>query len=257
MRTSRAARSARSAPAGRRTPRRARRRRSAGAVARIDKGLVAPLALGVVESVEVATEHQHLAAHLEATRHGALEPQRDRADGAQVGRDVLADRAVAARGALDEAAVLVAQADREAVELQLGAVAQRGEIEAGIVGGLAHTAVEGAHLLVLEGIEQREHRQRVPDLPECADRRATDPTGRGVGRIERRERGLERLQLAEQAVVLGVGHRRRVEHVVGVIVALELGAQLLDARTRGVCALFDGEVRRDRTAAWHRRPALS
>src|SRR5690606_29971545 len=38
-------------------------------------------------------------------------------------------------------------------------------------------------------------------------------------------RGLDRLQFLEQAVVLGVGNRRCVEYVVGVVVARDLRAQ--------------------------------
>jgi hypothetical protein len=41
-------------------------------------------------------------------------------------------------------------------------------------------------------------------------------------------RGLELLQREEQAVVLGIGHRRRIEHVVRVVVTLELGSKPLD-----------------------------
>jgi len=40
---------------------------------------------------------------------------------------------------------------------------------------------------------------------------------------------LQRLQLAEQAVVLGVGDGWRVQHVVGVVVRGDAGPQLSDA----------------------------
>ena len=63
---------------------------------------------------------------------GSGERRRDGGDRAQVGRDVLAGRAVAARRALDEPAALVAQGDREAIDLELGDVAQ---VRRGLGGG--------------------------------------------------------------------------------------------------------------------------
>ena len=41
--------------------------------------------------------------------------------------------------------------------------------------------------------------------------------------------GLERLELIEQAIVLGIGHARLVEYVVAVIVLVQLGAQFVDS----------------------------
>ena len=201
-------------------------------IAGIHEGLVATGPLRVVHPLEVAPEHEHLAAHLQATRRRAIEPQRDRADGAQVGRHILADGAVATRGPLHEAPVLVAQADRQAVELQLRAVAQRRGIETSGGGGLAHAPVEAADIVVGECVLQRQHRQRVPHLAEAGRERAADAPGRRLGRGEFGMGRLELLQLAEQAVVLRIGHRRRIEHVVRVIVVLELGSKPLDAGLR-------------------------
>ena len=56
--------------------------------------------------------------------------------------------------------------------------------------------------------------------------RAADALGRGIGRSQRRMRGLDRLQFLEQLVVLGVGQRRRVQHVIQVGVMVQLIAQL-------------------------------
>jgi hypothetical protein len=52
-----------------------------------------------------------------------------------------------------------------------------------------------------------------------------DPLGRTVRRLELGMLGLERLELAEEPVVLGVGDLRCVEDVIGVIGALDLLAQ--------------------------------
>ncbi len=55
----------------------------------------------------------------------ALQPMRDVRDGAHIGGDVLARKAVAARQRLDEPAVLVAQRDGQAVDLGLRRDGQR------------------------------------------------------------------------------------------------------------------------------------
>ena len=55
-----------------------------------------------------------------------------------------------------------------------------------------------------------------------------DPLRRAVGTLQLGMLGLERLQLAEQPVVLGVGDLRRVVYIVGMIGALDLLAQARD-----------------------------
>ena len=54
-----------------------------------------------------------------------MQVQRNDAHGFDVGRDVFARAAVAARGGLHELAVLVPQADGQAVEFQFGRVVDR------------------------------------------------------------------------------------------------------------------------------------
>src|SRR5690606_3223343 len=90
-----------------------------GPVAWIGHRLVAAGARGLVPALERGLGHHHFATHLQHLRRLAAQAQRNRTDGAQVGADVLAAGTVAAGGAAHEAAVLVAQADREAVELGL------------------------------------------------------------------------------------------------------------------------------------------
>ena len=93
--------------------------------------------------------------------------------------DVLAGLAVAARGGLHQAAVFVAQADRQAVELEFTEVvgffgwAQ----EARAAQRIGHAAVEGFHVLGLEGIAQRQHGHGVADAAKGRDRRRADTLG--------------------------------------------------------------------------------
>ena len=130
----------------------------------------------------------------------------------RLARDVLAGRAVAARRALDELAVLVAQADRQAVDLGLAAERDLGVgLEVGLALQAAAQPVEEAlQLLVGEGIVERQHRPAVADLGEGRGRRRRHPLRRAVHVDELREARLDRLQPLAQLVVVGVGDLRRV-----------------------------------------------
>jgi hypothetical protein len=76
-----------------------------------------------VEILEVLERHVHLAARLQHARRLVPEPLRYGAHGAEVLGHILAERAVAPRGAACEPPVLVTQRDSEAVDLQLRDVA--------------------------------------------------------------------------------------------------------------------------------------
>ena len=128
--------------------------RARAAVARVGVERQAGFLALLVDALELGLGHEHLAPRLE--RGGLLQPGRDDRDRLQVRGHVLAGRAVAAGRALDEAAALEAEADREAVDLELGAVAQ-------VRGGfgrsrqaetLAHARVEPAQLVVAERVRQ-------------------------------------------------------------------------------------------------------
>ena len=164
-------------------------------------------------------------------------------DRPEVGRDVLAGRAVAAGGALHEAAALEAEGDGQAVDLELRDVAQVGGRFRGR--GQAEPApdpgVEGAQLVVAERVREAEHRPAVADLGEdLAGRCATDALGRRVVGRELRVGRLERHELAEELVVLGVAELRGVLAVVLHVRPVDDGGQLgmtgrgrLDVERRG------------------------
>jgi len=108
-----------------------------------------------------------------AARDLLTQRERDRLDGPQICRDVLADRSVAARGALREPAVDVREVDREAVDLQLAHVPDVVAAER-----LADALVERTDLRLVEGVRQAEHRVRVLHRREAVGRRRTDALGR-------------------------------------------------------------------------------
>ena len=85
--------------------------------------------------------------------------ERNRTHGAHVLRDVFAAHAVAARGAANEMAVLVGERDAQAVDLQLGDVANR----VGSAQPAPHALVEGAQFLFVVGVVERQHRGEVLD----------------------------------------------------------------------------------------------
>ena len=135
--------------------------RARTAVARVGVERQALLLALRVDARELRLGHVDLAAHLERDR--LRQPLRDGPDRAQVGRHVLAGAAVAARRTEHEAAGLVAQADGQAVDLQLGDVG-RSRLVGGQAQPAAHARVEGAQLVGVEGVAQREHGRAMLDV---------------------------------------------------------------------------------------------
>ncbi len=154
----------------------------------------------------------------------AAQVQRDGAHGAQVGGHVFAAGAVAAGGALHEHPALVAQADRQAVQLGLGREHQLRPLQL-----LADATHEVGHLVLAEGIAQRQHRQGVAHFGELRRRGIAHAPGGRIGGGQLRVLGFQRLELAHQAVVLDVRNVGLVEHVVAVVGVVELLAQRGDA----------------------------
>ena len=177
----------------------------------------------LVEPPEGIQREIHLAPHLHGGRRLPLEHERDRADGAHVGRHVLAAGAVAARRALRQAAVLVGERDGQAVDLWL---AHHGE--AVRLQQRCGAPVPGGQLIIVEGVAEAEHRQRMDDLAELGRGCPTDALGRRLRRDELGVRGLQRLELAHEPVILGVADERTIEDVVAVVVEVDLLMQLAD-----------------------------
>ncbi|MNQ56612.1 hypothetical protein D3C85_707420 [compost metagenome] len=199
--------------------------RTGGEIARVGVGAAALGLGGGVEGVEGVVGGIDLAPDLDdvgPARAGQL--RGDTVERAQVGGHVLAGLAVAARGALDQNALLIAQAGGQAVDLGLGdegdgLVARQLE-EAGDAGH------EVAHLAFVKGVVQRQHWDAVADLGELAGDGGSDPLRRGDGAGQGREGGLDGQGAALQLVIVGVGNLGRGVGVVEGVVAGQFGGQV-------------------------------
>ena len=224
--------------------------RAGRGVARVDIELLTGLRLLAVKFEERSLGHVDFAAHLAHRRHAAaLEPLRDVLQRPDIGGDVLALAAVAARRGGDELAAFVAQRHRQAVDLRLGAEDDL------VVLAEAQEAPDAADevddILVGEGVVEREHRHRVADLGKARRRRRADALRQAVERTQLREPRLDRGVALPQPVVLGVGDGRRVFLIVAAVVRGDLfgkprvlGLRLLfgeglDRKLRGILGCHD------------------
>ncbi|OPZ83916.1 MAG: hypothetical protein BWY76_02065 [bacterium ADurb.Bin429] len=201
--------------------------RAGGGVARIGEGRFAALLTLSVDAVELGAGEVHLAANLDdaAQVGNRAQPQRHGGDGADIPRDVLALHPVAAGGGGDQRAVHVGERHREAVNLQFADI---GHIRLRLQPAL-HPAVKIEELLVPEGVAQREHRRAVAHGTELLRRRRSHPLRGRRRRHQLRMRRLQRLQLAQQRIVLRIRYLRRVQHVIPVIMPFDFGPQVLGA----------------------------
>ena len=135
--------------------------------------------------------------------------------------------------ATDESPCLVAKADGEAVELELGDVLDRrcgrGEPEVATDSRIEVRSTLGRRVRL--GAD-RQHRHRVAHRRERGKRRAADTLCGRIGRDERDVLALERFELAIERVVFGIADRRCVEYVVRLVVRGDRFTQRIDARCR-------------------------
>ena len=196
--------------------------RAAGGVARVgEERLLGGLALGV-EPLEHAPGHKYLAANLKLARVAAArQHERYGAYGLHVVGHVVALHPVAARHGLHQPPADVGKADGQPVVLQLAAHLERLAAKPA-----AYRLVPLGHVLSVVGVGQREHRVAVGHLAELL----ADVTAhalrwrRGVGHFG--VACLEGLQLAHHRVKLLVADCRLAEHVVIVVMFVQLLAQL-------------------------------
>jgi hypothetical protein len=95
-------------------------------------------------------------------------------------------------------------------------------------------SVELAEFVRRHGVVERQHRQAVPHRGEPLGRRGADALRRRRRAAQYRVALLELDQLAEQRVVLGIRDRRRVFHIVALIVRGDFAPQTLDPTDDGL-----------------------
>jgi hypothetical protein len=203
-----------------------------GRVARVDVGLLATRGRVRIHLREPGERQENLAAYFEDRRRFATQASRHGADRRDIRGHVLAREAVATRGGAMKLTIAVHDGDREAVEFRFGGVIDR----AFATQALTHLAVEIREIFFRESVLERQHRHRMLDLAELRGGRAGHALRRRILCDELRMRRLDRAQLLHEPVVFRVRNRGLVEHVIAVIVAVDLLAQprrALGRRRRG------------------------
>ncbi|HEX2059445.1 MAG TPA: hypothetical protein VHK90_01765 [Thermoanaerobaculia bacterium] len=194
--------------------------RAGGGVARIRERLLPRFLELFIELREVAFGDVDLAADLDGRR--LVQMQRQRADGADVRRHIIAVHAVAARRTLDERAFFVSERDRHAVDLQLGFV-----FDALFAEAAQDALVPLAQLVERIRVFDREHRRVMRDGGKALDEVTAHAARRRVRVVEFRMLALELREAAEELIELVVADLRP-PFVVQAIVALEVAAELFD-----------------------------
>ena len=193
--------------------------RSGCGVARIGEELLAGSLALCIQAIERGVRHQHLATNLEVVGVViALEHQRHRADGAHVGRHIVAHRAIASRYGTQKAAVLVCERNGRTIELQLADHLDGAHL-------LLGTHDKFAQFLHRIGIREREHRVAVRHARKVGGAVATHAHGWRVGVGKFGMCSLQVLQLAHHTVEVEVRNLGRIIDVVEAVVAVESLAQ--------------------------------
>jgi len=185
-------------------------------VARIDENLVAARLLGLIQALEIGAIDQNLAAHLQHGGRIALEFQGHGAHGPDIAGDVLAHLPVAASGGLGQQAMLIAQIDGQAIELELDGILDQlvGPQQPGIAQRIGNPFVECEHIVFGKAVAQRTHGPRMAHAFQRRQGRPPDALRRGLGHDQFRILAFDGLQAQHQPVVFSVGHLGGVLHVV-------------------------------------------
>ena len=200
--------------------------RAGGRVARVHEGLAAGLLFAPVELGEAGAAHVDLAADFQQRRR-VCESERDGAERLDVGGDVIADLAVAARRSAYECAVFVEQREGDAVNLRLD------HIVPDVIRNLApQEGVEIQQVRAGMGLVQAHHRRVVADLAEGGKRCAADALRGRVGRDPFGMRAFQRLQFAVESVIVGIADFRARLDIVEAVVASDRLAQVIQAFKR-------------------------
>jgi len=194
-------------------------------VAGIDVGLLAGGFHRLIERGERRQPHVGLAAHLDNRWRRVGQGVWNVRNRAHRVCDVLPRRAVAARGRPNELTVLVANRQREPIELEL---AREGGDRRVVAEATFEAFGPAAKLIEIEGVVERHHRHLVHDRGKRTRNGTADLLSRRVGDGKLGVLLLEGPELVDHAVEVGVGQLRRVELVVEPHVVGDLLTQLGD-----------------------------
>ncbi len=205
--------------------------RAGGGVAGVGEERFIMLAAQVVHRFKIGPVDIYFAAHLYSDRFG--QPQRDLLDCAEVMGDLFPGKAVPPGGAADKTALFILQRNSEPVYLQL----------AKVVNGVKprqppHSAVEIVQLFRQESIVQAEHGQLVGQGGKPRQRRPAHAPGRGIISLQLGKPLFQPDQLAHQRVKFMIADHRFIEHMVAVVMLLDLPAQLRGPDSRLFPVLF-------------------
>ena len=213
--------------------------RACGGVAGIGERLFPQGGLAFVQSQKIRLAHIDFAPHLQ-NPGGIGDAFRNLVHGQQVAGDVLAHLAVAAGDALLETTVHIAQRNGQAVDLGF-----RHQVDGGILVKPQESpdpTHEIPHILVVEGIVQRQHGNPVAHLAEPVRRRVPHPPRRRIRANQIGETVLDLAIAAHQLIVGGIGNHRRRQGVIGPVVAGDLLGQTIQLHLGlNLGQVFDGD----------------
>ena len=192
-------------------------------IARVGVDLLSLRLLIRVQLGEGGVFHIDFAPDFEDGRGGSGQAVRDIFDRSGIGGDVFPFGAITASGRLDQFAVLVAQSQRNTVDLWLGRQRQfvfgrKRQEPADAVG-------EIAHILVVERVRKRQHGHAVADLRKTLRRGRANRLGRGIRVREIRVGGFQRGKARLDRIVVSVRDFWRIVGVIGGVRLADCGGK--------------------------------
>ena len=173
-----------------------------------------------VEPLKGLAGHIHLAAHDKAGRC-IVQPHRNGSDGTEVLCHVLAGLPVSPGGAADKNSVFILQSDGKSVHLGLHKPCCP-------FGAVTHLAVEISQFFRGEHILKALKGNTVTHLAEAVQCLSAHPLGGGIRSDRFGVSSLQLLQTAQHPIILKIGNAGIVQHIISVVVFVQLPAKLFD-----------------------------
>ncbi len=175
-----------------------------------------------VQLLEAFDRHVNFAAYLDPVRDLlAAQFLWDAANGAHVGRPVLADQPVSTRRADGELAVFIGQRHCQSVDFKLADIC-----ESSVGQDVQGASMPGLQFLFASRIGQAEHGNWMGMLRHILHRSASDALSGRIRRLQLWMLKLDALQFDHQPIIFCVGQRRVILDEILVVGLLDLVAQL-------------------------------